>query len=238
MKALPQTGRHGETVCCAGITRQREWRRQYPVRFRHLRDGSQFQRWQWVSYDWRLPKDDPRRESRRVEEVSISPGKLMPQRERAAFLAPLINGSTKEAEAEGRSLTLIRPREPNLLIKKKKDQQVAAERASYAAAARQGSFFDKELDALEPCPYEFIYEYTDDAGRHAGTCGDWETAATYWRLSREYGENEALGYIQSEFGERYPRAGMAFVMGTHSRRPQWLLIGVIRLDEFSQLSLL
>lgn len=33
------------------------------------------------------------------------------------------------------------------------------------------------------------------------------------------------------FGEKYPREGMVFAMGTHSQRNwQWMIIGVIRLD--------
>ena len=40
------------------------------------------------------------------------------------------------------------------------------------------------------------------------------------------------------FNERYPAAGMAFAMGTHSRHPdQWLLVGVLRLDATPQFSL-
>ena len=45
--------------------------------------------------------------------------------------------------------------------------------------------------------------------------------------------------MEETFGEDYPRKGMAFEMGTHSRRPdQWLLVGVLRLDRPEQLSLL
>jgi hypothetical protein len=48
VKAVPQPSqRYGETVCCAGLTRQGEWRRLYPIRFRHLKDKA-FSRWQWV----------------------------------------------------------------------------------------------------------------------------------------------------------------------------------------------
>ena len=67
VKALPHVGdRHGETVCCAGVTETGEWRRQFPVHFRTLEE--KFRRWQWIDYDWRKPKDDQRPESRRVQE--------------------------------------------------------------------------------------------------------------------------------------------------------------------------
>ena len=47
VKALPHVGeRHGETVCCAGGALKGEWRRQYPMHFRRLRNP--FARWQWI----------------------------------------------------------------------------------------------------------------------------------------------------------------------------------------------
>ena len=71
VKALPHVGqRHGETVCCAGVTADGKWRRQYPIHFRRLKD--QFKRWQWIEYYWIAPgPDDRRRESRRVQEDTI-----------------------------------------------------------------------------------------------------------------------------------------------------------------------
>ena len=39
VKAAPHPSRrYQETVCCAGVTTEGEWRRLYPVRFRHLTD--------------------------------------------------------------------------------------------------------------------------------------------------------------------------------------------------------
>ena len=86
VKALPHVGeRYGETVCCAGLTLDREWRRLYPIHFRRLRDN-QFRRWQWIQYDWIAPgPNDRRRESRRVQEDTIKVDKMMPEKERASI---------------------------------------------------------------------------------------------------------------------------------------------------------
>jgi len=238
VKALPHDSKIGETVCCAGVTEDLQWRRQFPIRFRHLKD-KKFGRWQWIEYDWRKPSDDLRSESRRVQEDSIRPGGVMPPKERARFLSPLVVGSVKEAAERGCSLALIRPRDVRFSCIKKTIAQVEAERASFAHAASQKSFFDDELKALEPCPYEFKFKYRTDDGTHDSTCADWETAAMYWKFERLYGEAEAVRRIGAVFGEEYPAKGVAFAMGTHSRYPTtWLLIGVIRLDVEEQLSLL
>lgn len=178
VKALPHVGeRHGETVCCAGVTETGEWRRQFPIHFRTLEQ--KFHRWQWIEYEWRKPKDDKRPESRRVQEHTIVAGPVMPERERAGFLDPGIVPSTEAAAAKKQTLALIRPCNVRFRYEKKRVDEIKKDREAYASVARQGSFFDKELTALEPCPYSFRFEYdTEDGKPHRNVCDDWETAAT------------------------------------------------------------
>lgn len=241
VKALPHVGqRHGETVCCAGVTMHGEWRRQYPIHFRRLQN--QFSRWQWIEYDWITPgADDRRKESRRVQEDTIRVGDVMPPRERAPFLEPIITGSTAEAASKGMSLTLVRPVKVRFRWKQKTPDQIAEERQAYEDAARQRSFLDPDPDliALNPCPYAFHFDWTDADGKtHKATCDDWETATTFYRREKDLGAKAALASMEQTFGEEYPARGMAFAMGTHSRRAeQWLLVGVLRLDRVNQMSL-
>lgn len=238
MKALPHVGdRHGETVCCAGITENGQWRRQYPVRFRHLE--TKFKRWQWIEYDWVRPRDDHRPESRRVQERTIVLGDTVPHSRRARFLDPVIVKSTDVAAEKGQTLALIRPQEVRFHFKKKTSEEIEMERTAYANAAKQMSFFDAELKALQPCPYFFKFHYqTEDGKGHTATCEDWETAAMFYRFEKKFGEDEALRIMKKRFNEDYPAKGMAFAMGTHSRRHnQWLLVGIIRLDHTAQMAM-
>ncbi len=240
VKALPHAGdKHGETVCCAGVTPERKWRRQFPVPFRYLED-QKFIRWQWIEYDWRKPTDDKRPESQRVQEGTIRPGKEMPKKERAEFLHPLIVSSTLEAANNGATLALIRPRDTVFTFKKKRPEAINKERHGYTAAASQLSFLTQRQKPLEPCPYEFKFKYTtDDGRRHENICGDWETAAMFYRFEKISGEKDALRKMDETFNIEYPERGMVFALGAHSRYPDsWLLVGVIRLDEVDQLSLL
>lgn len=238
VKALPHAGeRHGETVCCAGLTESGEWRRQFPIHFRTLEQ--KFRRWQWIDYDWRRPKDDQRPESRRVQEHTIVAGREMPERERASFLDRLVVPSTEAAAAKGQTLALIRPHNVRFHHEKKRAHEIDRERQAYAAVARQGTFFDKELTALEPCPYAFRFEYeTGDGKPHRNTCDDWETAAMFYNFRGRYGEAQALRLMDRTFNNDYPTKGMVFALGTHSRYPgTWLLVGVIRLDRVKQMTL-
>jgi hypothetical protein len=238
VKALPHAGKkHGETVCCAGVTPNGEWRRQFPIHFRRLE--GKFKRWDIIEYQYRLPKDDRRSESRRVQEDTIHVVGSVPTAERARLLVPIVVPSTATARGRSQSLALIRPRNVSFKAVKKTKSELLSEERAYREAASQGSFFDKELAELEPCPYAFKFAYSDEDDRsHDATCDDWETAAMFRNFSREYGEERAIALMKQTFERDYPKRGMAFAMGTHSRYPDiWLLVGVLRLDVPDQLTL-
>ena len=57
-------------------------------------------------------------------------------------------------------------------------------------------------------------------------------------LSQRSNEVAALKWMDGKFNDEYPRKGMVFAIGNQARRPQtWQLLGVIRLDETSQVEL-
>jgi hypothetical protein len=235
---MPNPSRkHGETVCCAGVTAEGEWKRLYPVRFRHLQD--KFNRWDWVRFEYVRPKGDIRPESCRVYEDRLEVEHPLSKKEHALFLNPLIMRSTEEASACGRSLTLIRPIKSKFKYRKKSAALVAAEREGYRETMRQTSFLDEKLEPIEPTPYIFSFSYEDASGKHTMQCSDWETSAAFWKLRKIYGELGALNHLSKTYNEEYPRKGMVFAMGTVKARPkQWLLLGVIRLDEALQARLM
>jgi hypothetical protein len=159
------------------------------------------------------------------------------KKERASLLNPLVFPSTDEAAKRGMSLTLIRPIKSQFRYRRKPSEIIEAERKAYRQALRQISMLDKELDAIEPVPYAFAFQYEDAAGKHLMQCGDWETSAAFWRLSKSHGEQAALDHLVKTFNDEYPSKGMVFAMGTIKKRPQqWMLLGVIRLDEANQAS--
>lgn len=233
---MPNPSRkHGETVCCAGVTADGAWKRLYPIKFRQLRD--KFRRWDWVNFEYGPPKGDNRPESCRVYEDRLEVAQSLDEKERARLLNPLILPSTDEAVARGMSLTLIRPINPKFKYRRKPLDLIVAEREGYRATLHQTSLLDKDLEPIEPVPYAFAFHYEDLAGKHTMQCSDWETSAAFWRLRKSYGDQGALDHLSKTFNEEYPRKGMVFAMGTVNARPkQWLLLGVIRLDETLQKS--
>ena len=57
----------------------------------------------------------------------------------------------------------------------------------------------------------------------------------FFNLQHSFGESGALQRMNTVFNDEYPRNGMMFALGTHSRFPEsWLLVGVIRADKIEQ----
>ena len=140
-----------------------------------------------------------------------------------------------EAMEQGRSLTLIRPRNTRFIARRKSAAALTEEKEAYKIAAQQTSIFDQDLAELEPSPFDFRFQFEDDAGRHDYQNGDWETHVMFWRWRAHYGEVGALDRMASVFNDDYPEKGMVFALGNQAKRPQtWQLLGVIRLDEMTQ----
>lgn len=236
IKALPQPSKtYGETVCCAGVTADGQWKRLFPIRFRHLRGEASFSRWDWVTFSYRTPTRDSRTESCHVYEETIAVDGNVPSAERGRILKPLIRNSAKDAMNAGHSLTLVKPTNPKFIAKPKSQIDLEEEREAYRQAAKQGSFFDKELAELEPSPYDFRFRFDDAGGSHDYQNGDWETHVMFWKWRSLYSEAEALKKMSEVFNEDYPKKGMLFALGNQAKRPQtWQLLGVIRYDEPAQ----
>ncbi len=237
VKAVPRPSKtYQETVCCAGVTEAGEWRRLFPVRFRQLAEGKQFRRWQWIDYRWQRPRDDRRKESRRVEEDSIWPSDTLPPALRLGFLTRLLRTSTEHAAAREESLALIEPRDLKLRFRKKTPGMMDAERQRYRDAARQGSLFDEALAQMEPCPYAVQVPFVDqEGGEHAPLCEDWETTAAFYRLRQRMSDEAIKQHLEETYTDRSGGKRVFLAMGTVKRRPaQWLLLGVLRVTPPTQ----
>lgn len=240
VKALPhRSSNYFETVCCAGIGHDYRWRRLYPVPFRVLEDNQRFGRWNWVSYRFTSPAHDGRQESQKVVPESISVVRKMNESERPKLAAALTRESVEEATARSETLTLIEPAAITLSYRRKSDQALEDERRKHADLVSQVSMFHRTASPLEPCPYEFEFRWKSAAGTtHNHTCDDWETSTAFFRRRARLGEVEALRSLKETYEVDYLSKGVRFALGTHSRRKaQWLLVGVLRVDQNLQMSL-
>lgn len=236
VKAIPhRSTKYFETVCCAGIGRDIKWRRLYPVPFRFLTSEKKFGRWDWIKYRFTTSQIDIREETQRVDDRTIEVVGKMRMGERSRVLGPVIRRSTHEAERRGESLALVRPERLEFVWKKKPSGEYQSERAKHRDAASQTSLLEAHTKPFEPCPYAFRFRWRDSDGQeHEHACDDWETVAAFSRRREIHGENAGLLSLKKTYEDDYFRRGLAFALGTHSRRQQWLLVGLIRLDDDKQ----
>lgn len=202
-----------------------------------------FGRWDIIKYRWSKPKasKDRRSESRRVDPHSVEILKSLKQTDRNKLLSRIaVTSLQRELEAQ-RSLALLKAEIIDFrAVRRAQAELHEEEQLLQRLRAQKDLFASNVLVPARTCPYEFKYRYRDVDGEHEGTCQDWETEQTFFARLRDQGSEElALDWMVRKFGEEYPRRGMAFAMGTHRYRlHQWLINGVIRLDEDPQLGLL
>ncbi len=243
VKAQPhRSSKYFETVCCAGIGRDGKWRRQYPVPFRILDEDQKFNRWNWIKYTFVRSREDRREESQKVQPESLELGPKLKKSERARILNPLIRGSFEDANSRNESLTLLRPKKIKISWEEKSASDLQSEKEKHEELAKQLSWLDNTAKPLVPCPMQFFVDWTDEQGKPSRhVCDDWETSSAYKRFERIYGKEKALNFLQRKYEQEYFQAGLALAFSTHSRRNithgtnnQWLLVGLIRLDEDKQ----
>jgi hypothetical protein len=204
----------------------------YPVSFRVLEDGKRFKRWDKVKFDWRTPSSDPRIESRHVDNQTLEICGQMKTNERQSFLNKhIVTSLTKEFD-EGRSLALLHPEILDFRVDLKSVEKLAAQqRRIDLFHSQHDMFIPRPAIPVKACPYEFKYKYRTDAGEREGTCQDWETEATFFKWRRLYDEKKVLEEMETQFGERLPKRGLYFAMGTHSQYPEtWLINGLIQMS--------
>lgn len=240
IKAYPQPSKkHIETVCCAGLDAEGNWRRLYPVRFRQLADEQCFSRWNIVKFSYSRPLQDSRKESCRIHEETIQIlGKVSSKQEKRHIVDSAVVLSELEAGRRGDSLALIRPSNVRFSSKPRSLAELADAREAFEEQAKQASMFDRKLDLLEPCPYEFKMKYVDGSGQHSKTCSDWETSAAFFRLSKKYTTAEVLQHLEHRYCVDYVKTGLIFALGNLMKRPRtWQLLGIFPSEKSDQLSM-
>ncbi|MEM7069021.1 MAG: hypothetical protein AAF478_09065 [Pseudomonadota bacterium] len=241
IKAAPVvSSKYGETVCCAAVDLNKQWLRLYPVSFRYLEHDKKFGRWDKIKFGWRLPNDDNRIESRRINQDTLEIIGTLKKRERQTFLSSMIVTSLDRERQAERSLALLSAEINEFTVAEKTNTELDEALSRLEALRNQNDLFaESALLPYQPCPYKFGYRYTTDDGLRNGTCQDWEMEATFFRLRSVHGEETALKKMRQTFGEDYPNRGMLLAMGTHSRFPDtWLINGVVRLDPIIEPTLL
>jgi hypothetical protein len=240
VKAAPETGKkHGETVCVAGIDAYGNWHRLYPMPFKDLTNEQRFNRWDRIKVRWRSAvPDDQRPESKKIDHKSLVCIGKVKDAERHEFARRAIVESLSAERAKGKSFVLIRPGNPEFIIRPLNETDRRKRQNRRDALLNQTDMFSGDESVLtnEVAPFSFHYKFEHDGKVMTQTCIDWETERTFFKWRDNYGEADTLTKMQDKWGGDMPARGIAFAMGTHRVEvfDKWLLSGVIRVDETSQ----
>lgn len=243
----PSSG-YVETTCVAAIGQDGALRRVFPVPFRLLDGDKQFARWQWVTAQFRLPSDDRRPESRRIEVGSIALGEKIPTgrgdwSDRMRWVEPHILPSFAALEARrqatGETLGFLRLSRLMRLditpLPATERDWTEEDRAKLTRDLGQGDLFatgpTRPRPLLEKIPYHFHYRYEieteggTESLRHLIT--DWEAGVLYRNCHRSHGDGWEAPFrakLETEFAQK----NLVLMMGTQHRFPdQWLIIGLV-----------
>lgn len=247
VKTYPNpSAKYDETVCVAGVRLDRgqpEWIRLYPVRFRNVDEGSQFDKYEVIEVDV-APHGttDSRIESYRPDQRSIEHiskiGTKNDWAERRELIGDLRGSTTTCAlvaaatansmDVPAPSLGLIKPMVTRVKVSLGKpwdeDQQRKIERAS------QPDLFGEGLRPLDPMPFEVRYEYrcTEAQCRgHDQKVLDWELGQAGRRWQRQYG-SDAIHQIRKRWEDAITAADRdlyLFVGNQHQHRGSFSVLG-------------
>ena len=226
-------------MCVAGIDTYGNWHRLYPLPFKLLRPEQRFNRWDIIRTRWRsaAPKD-MRPESKRIDHESIEIIREIKKSERHEFARRAIVESLSEQKASGRSFALIRPENPEFIIRPLSDAAKTKNQRRRDTLLSYTDMFTGDSTVLTPhvAPFSFHYRFVHEGKTLTHTCIDWETERTFFKWRDKYGEQDTLQKMRDKWGHDMPARGIAFAMGTHrvTKFNKWLLSGVIRVDRSAQ----
>ncbi len=205
-----------ELVCTAGITREGDWIRLYPVPFRMLDQNGKYKKYQWITAEIFKNTEDPRPESYKIYDYNkIVPGAEIATdasgewHERRKLVTKQVYRSKTEiirkARAMEMSLCTFKPEkilefeyEP---VEREWDKKKLAE---IEARNRQGDLFAQDknpFEAVNKLPYKFYYKFRDSEGLESRLMiEDWEIGALFWNcLDRKKSEKEALADVKKKY---------------------------------------
>ena len=231
--------RYQELVCTAGITKDGEWVRLYPIDYRYLPSHQQFRKYQWIEAELaeRGQGNDPRKESRRpsLDSIRLLGEPLDTQNNwetRRQIADKLPVHTVKELQTlydrDKTSLGIVRPAHVLDLKIEKSDSEWKPEQQS---ALNQLQLFGPQTKQLAKIPFKFSYVFRceDSSKPHNAMITDWELGVLYLKeVDRLGDEYKAAESVRHKFFDELCGSDKdtRFFMGTTLPYNAWIVLGV------------
>jgi hypothetical protein len=238
--------KYDETVCCAGITEDKQWVRLYPVRYRDLPFESQFKKYDIIEVIAERHNDNRPESWRPRVDTLKKVGHINSTnnwRERLDWIKPTLLPGYAELlrlqQSEYKSLGAFRPAKIVEVKVTFKDDRWSD---SQLAAINQLDLFS-DKDPLELVPYRFYIDFIDEKGKpHSLSVIDWEFSEL-WRKERDRlksGEEAAEQVRKKLLEVTSPNRDLILFAGNQAnpaRRATFLILGCFWPKLEDQLSL-
>ncbi len=229
--------RYQETVCTAGIDREGQWVRLYPIDFRYRPAAQQFRKWQWieVGLEPRGAGPDQRPESRRPDLESLRVlGDPIPTRgdwrRRSAVIDPMPHHTIDELKAlyerDRTSLGIVRPTRVKDLVAEPVSREWSPRQEARWAQLRL--FGHRKLLTKLPYRFSYVFECGDPPREHKLSMLDWELGMRFLKARAESGsEAAAVQDVREKFLGEICRddKDTRFFVGTRHPYNTWMVLG-------------
>jgi hypothetical protein len=253
VKTYPTLSRkYVETVCTAGITKDGNWIRIYPVPFRMLKEEQKYVKYQWLSLPIIRNIKDFRPESYRVTDTGdiIQGDKINDWNRRREIIfnknAPVYDNMDKlildaKDKKSHLSLATFKPQKILDFIAEETESNWSQDKLELLKAkSHQQTFFQtpeeikQEFYIVKKVPYNFSYKFSDSTGKsHTLKIFDWEIGQLYWNCLKraDYNKNIAVEKARQKYFDDFLKKDIYLFLGTthewHNRALNpFVIIGV------------
>ena len=241
---------YGETVCTAGLTKDGNWIRIYPIPFRRIEDlEKRYHKYEWIECDLvRNTAKDKRPESRRPADIDSirCDGRIGTEnqwRERRTLILEKGQVFTnmqeliEDAKADKRSLATFKPKKViDFVVEQDEREWDEKKLDEIRKQLSQHDLFEnnewrKTFKVVDKLPYKFSYRFSDDTDQERTLMIlDWELGALFWKYGRD-DEELAIQKVRQKYFDEFVKTDLHFFLGTtrqwHSVAPNpWVIIGV------------
>lgn len=227
--------KYDELVCTAGMTRNGQWIRLYPIEYRKLPFEQQYQKYDWIRVTVERRMEDFRSESYRPLGVPETLGNIptdhnWKERKEWVFKLPQYTNMTeliaKSKEEDHTSLALFKPTEVLDFYWEEQEREWNKDETA------QLDLFQETFHRVKKIPYKFKYHFLDAAGRESNLMiEDWELGRLFWRYV-DRGEHVACQKVKEKFFDEFvQKKDLYFFLGTTKKyhncsKNPFIIVGV------------
>ncbi len=236
-RAIPEESKkYFQVVCVAGITDKSELRRIYPIPFKPFVAGGDipFHKKQWIRANLYPPSDkrDKRPESRKIDLQSVEVLNKEDDDRIRSITKPLVSLNIDSIQQSGASLGFIKPKildyDLDIISTEVEDEQLQI--------TEDGVLAPREMIKLkQESIYRFVCRNRSDCSclnqPHRMEIHDWEVNELYRHVvERTQNHNEIRAKMRQRWFDWIKNErDTYFMMGTHHRWKNWMIVSVLYL---------